>query len=168
MISQIIKFIRVISSEASPMQISFGVALGMIAGLTPLMSVHNIAVLFCLLFFRINLASFLISLPLFSLLAYLLDPLFHEIGLFILKEQSLLSTWTELYNSSFWRVARFNNTIVMGSLATSLAAFIPFVLLMNVLVKRYRSHVYVALKNSRMFKIMTSSKMLSRIVSVSE
>ena len=148
MITQIIKFLRVLASEAEPVQISMGIALAMVAGFTPLFSLHNVLVIFVLLAFRINLAAFLLALAFFTGLAYLLDPVFHNVGLSILNHAAMQDTWTTMYNSTFWRVAHFNNTIVMGSLAITLLAFIPVVLIMNILIKRYRSHVLVYLKNS--------------------
>ena len=89
MFSQLIKFIRVLSSEAAPIQISFGFALAMIVGLTPLLSLHNVLVIFCLLLFRVNLASFLLAWAFFSGIAYLLDPVFHEVGKSILNYPQL-------------------------------------------------------------------------------
>ena len=168
MFSQIIKFIRVLSSEVAPIQISLGFALAMIVGLTPLFSLHNLLVIFVLLLFRINLAAFLLAWAVFSGIAYLLDPLFHDLGKLILHHESLNALWTEMYNQPVWRIARFNNTIVMGSLEASLLAFIPFVLISNLLVKHYRSDVLTYVENSRLFKTLKSSKLLSRAVSLAE
>ena len=168
MITQFIKFLRVLASEASPLQISMGIALAMIAGLTPLFSLHNLLVIFVLLAFRINLAAFLLALALFSGLAYLLDPLFHSIGLSLLQQDTMQELWTNMYNSIFWRVANFNNTIVMGSLAITLLAFVPMMLIMNVLIKRYRSHVLVYLNNSKLASWLQSSKLVTRFTSLAE
>lgn len=168
MITQIIKFLRVLASEAEPVQISMGIALAMVAGFTPLFSLHNVLVIFVLLAFRINLAAFLLALAFFTGLAYLLDPVFHNVGLSILNHAAMQDTWTSMYNSTFWRVAHFNNTIVMGSLAITLLAFIPVVLIMNILIKRYRSHVLVYLKNSRIATWLQTSKLVTRFTSMVE
>ncbi len=168
MITQIIKFLRVLGSEAAPIQISMAIALAMIVGFTPLLSLHNALVVFVLLTFRINLAAFLLAWALFSALAYLLDPSFHHIGLSILQNESLQATWTTMYNSMFWRVANFNNTIVMGSLAVSLLAFIPLVVILNIFIKQYRSHILVFIKDSKIVKILQSSKLVTRLTSVVE
>ena len=168
MFSQIIKLFRVLSSETSPMQISMGFALALIIGLTPVMSLHNTVVVFLLLIFRINIAAFLLAWIFFSGLAYLLDPTFHQIGYSLLNNSDLNTLWTEMYNSTFWRISGFNNTIVMGSLVFSLIAFIPVVVISNILIKRYRSHLLVYLDNSRLFKLIKSSKTFSRFVSMAE
>lgn len=168
MITQLIKFLRVLGSEASPMQISLAIALAMVAGLTPLLSLHNLLVVFILLSFRINLGAFILALGLFSGIGYLFDPAFHSVGLSLLQNEVLVSIWTTMYNSMFWRFANFNNTIVMGSLVISLLAFVPFVLLLNVLIKKYRSQFLVFLNNSKIAKFIQNSKMFTRVSSMME
>lgn len=168
MITQILKVLRVLASEDSPMQISLAVALAMVMGLTPLFSLHNLLVLIILLSFRINLAAFLLAWAFFSGLAYLLDPLFHSLGMTILQHAAMQDIWTEMYNSAFWRLTNFNNTIVMGSFVTAILAFIPMLLILNFLIRRYRSHVLVFLKKSKLVTWMQSSKMITRITSAME
>lgn len=168
MITQILKLLRVLASEDSPMQISMGVALAMVMGLTPLFSLHNLLVLIILLSFRINLGAFLLAWAFFTGLAYLFDPLFHSLGLSILQHAAMQDTWTEMYNSTYWRLANFNNTIVMGSFVTAMLAFIPMLLILNFLIRRYRSHVLVFLKKSKLVTWMQSSKMITRITSAME
>jgi len=168
MFSQLIKFIRLLGSETEPYQISTAFALAMILGFTPLLSAHNILVIFFLLILRVNIAAFFFACFVFSGFAYLLDPLFNQFGQFILTSPDLKSTWTELYNSSWWRVTRFNNTLVMGSLAASLLAFIPVAVISNILIKRYRTHVIVYVKDSRLYNFLQNNKWFSRLIKVSE
>jgi uncharacterized protein (TIGR03546 family) len=126
MIQQIIGLIRIIHSETDPRQISLGFALGMIPGLTPLTSLHNLLVLLAILFFRVNIGAAMLSWGVFKILAYALDPLFHQIGLFLLTGVAFLQgLWTTLYNAPLVPYTRFNNSIVMGSLVFSLFAFYP-------------------------------------------
>jgi uncharacterized protein (TIGR03546 family) len=168
MFSQIIKFIRILSSETSPLQISAGFALAMVIGFTPLLSVHNVLVLLVLLMFRINLAAFLLSWGLFSAIAYLLDPAFHNVGLAVLNNPELSSIWTDMYNSSLWRLTGFNNTIVMGSLTVSLIAFIPMLIIGSLFIKYFRTVILEKINNSRLFNIIKSNKWFSRFVAVVE
>ena len=168
MFTQIIKFLRVLGSEASPMQISVAISLAMIVGFTPLLSFHNILVVLILLSFRINLAAFLLALGLFSAIAYLLDPVFHNVGLSLLQNESLQATWVAMYNSVFWRLAHFNNTLVMGSLAISLLAFVPLVLILNIAIKQYRNHFLAFLNKSRIARLIQSSKLMTRVTSMME
>lgn len=139
MIQQIIGLIRIIHSETDPRQISLGFALGMIPGLTPLTSLHNLLVLLAILFFRVNIGAAMLSWGVFKILAYALDPLFHPIGLFLLTGVAFLQgLWTTLYNAPLVPYTRFNNSIVMGSLVFSLLAFYPVYWGGRFMVVKYR------------------------------
>ncbi|MCB9776893.1 MAG: TIGR03546 family protein, partial [Nitrospiraceae bacterium] len=116
MIKLLAKLLRVLNSETEPGQISLGFGLAMIAGLTPLLSLHNLLVLLLVCVLRVNLSAFLLGLALCTGIAYALDPLFHQIGLAVLTAPALEGVWTALYQSVWWRLEHFNNSIVMGSL----------------------------------------------------
>lgn len=152
------KFLKVLNSNSEPGEISLALVLAMIAGLTPLWSLHNLLVLLLLLVLRANLSGFVLGLALFSGISYALDPLFHRIGLALLVASPLHDLWTILYNSTFWRLERFNNSIVMGSLIASLVLAPPFYLLANRLIRRYRMHVLAWVKKTRFMQMMTTSK----------
>lgn len=153
------KFLKILNSDADPGQISLGFAFAMIAGLTPLLSLHNLAVLLLVLVLRVNLSSFLLGLALFSGLAFALDALFHRIGLAVLTAPAFEGLWTTLYNSTLWRLERFNNSIVMGSLVVSLALFIPLVLIGNRLVRKYRDHVLQWVMKTGLMQAFQASKL---------
>jgi len=157
MLTLIAKFLKVLNSDAEPGQISLGFAFGMVMGFTPLMSLHNLAVLFLVLVIRCNLSAFLLSLGICSGLAYLLDPVFHQIGLSILTNPSMEPTFTDMYNQVLWRIERFNNTVVMGSLAVSLAAFVPLLFVSNLLIRKYRENVLEWVNKSQIMKAFKAS-----------
>src|SRR4030042_1102165 len=109
MIQQVISIIRLMHSETAPRQISLGFALGMIPGLTPVRSLHNVLVLLVLLFFRANTGAAMLSWAVFSILAFALAPLFHRFGLFLLRDVgSLQGLWTVLFNAPIIPYTRFN------------------------------------------------------------
>lgn len=154
MIRAAYKLIRIIGSETEPGQISLGFAFALIAGFTPLVSLHNLLVLFLILVLRVNLSAFLLGLAFFSGMAYLLDPLFHRIGLAILTAGSLEGLWTALYNSTLWRLDRFNNSIVMGSLIVSLLLFVPLYLISNRLILKYREHFLAWVQKTKLVHVL--------------
>lgn len=158
MLRLIARFLRVLNSVTNPGQISLGFCFAMVAGLTPMMSLHNLVVLLLILILRVNLSAFLLGLGVFSGMAYLLDPLFHWYGLRILTAPSLEGLWTSLYNSTLWRLAWFNNTMVMGSMVFSLALFVPLYFLSNSLIRRYRAHVLAWIQKTRLMQIFKASK----------
>jgi uncharacterized protein (TIGR03546 family) len=152
------KLLTVLNSEAAPGQISLAVAFSLIVGLTPLWSLHNLIVLLLVLLLRVNLSAFLLGTAFFSGVAYLLDPLFHRLGLAVLTAPSLEGAWTALYNSTLWRIERFNNSIVMGSVLVSLALFVPTVLALNWAIRRYRERVLATVKQWRVVQALTATR----------
>jgi uncharacterized protein (TIGR03546 family) len=155
------KILKVLNSEGEPWQISLGAALAMVMGLTPVMSMHNLVVLLLVLVLRANLSSFIAAFVVFSGIAYLLDPMFHAIGLKVLESGGLREMWTGMYQSPFWRLTRFNNTIVMGSLIFSLVAFVPLFLGLNVLIRKYRENILAWIRKTRLMKMFQASKVYS-------
>jgi uncharacterized protein (TIGR03546 family) len=161
--------LQVLNSETEPHQITLGLALGMVMGFTPMLTLHNLIVLLLVLVLRVNLSAFLVGIAIFSALAFALDPLFHSVGMAVLQAESLQGLWTDFYNTAWGRLEHFYNSVVMGSLIVAMALFIPVVLGGNRLVVHYRAHVpgwfkenriVTALKGSRFYEIYQS---LSRV-----
>ena len=159
MIESIAKLIKVLNSETEPGQISLALCLSMVAGLTPLLSFHNLLVLLLVLVLRVNLSAFIVGWAIFSALAYALDPLFHHIGLTILTAPTLTGFWTGLYNSVWFRLDRLYNTIVMGSLLFSLVLFVPALILFNMLIHRYREHLLAWVRKTRLMQVVKATKL---------
>lgn len=168
MIKTVAKVLKVLNSNAEPGQISLAFCFSMVAGLTPLYSIHNVIVLFLVLVLNVNLSAFILGLVFWSGIAYALDPVFHVIGLNVLTASAMESLWTALYNSTFFRLAKFNNSIVMGSLIFSLLFFIPLYLLGNILIVKYRERVLQWVLKSHIMEAMRGSKLYSAYKTVSE
>lgn len=158
MLKMLAKLLKVLNSDAEPGQISLALCLAMVAGLTPLMSLHNLLVLLLVLVLRANLSAFLLGLVVFTGIAYLLDPLFHQLGLAALTAGPLNGLWTSLYNIPLFRLANFNNSIVMGSLLFSLVLFVPLLLAGNRLIRAYRQHILRWVEKSRIMQFFMASK----------
>jgi len=167
MFNIIAKLFKVINSETDPGQISLALCLAMVAGLTPLFSLHNVFILLLVLLLRVNLSAFILGLGFFTGIAYLLDPVFHQAGFGILTAGSLNGLWTGFYNITLLRLAKFNNTIVMGSLVSSVIAFVPLFLLLNLLIKRYREHILAWLQKTRIMQLLKTSRLYSAYQAVS-
>ena len=168
MITILAKLLKMLNSEADPHQISAGFCLAMITGFTPLWSLHNLLVLFLILIFRVNLSAFLLGWALFSGIAYLLDPMFHALGYKILTAGALTGLWTALYNMDLFRLANFNNSLVMGSLVVSLALFVPLLLILNLIIQKYREHILAWVRKTRLAQIVNSSRLFSIYKTLSE
>ncbi len=167
MIQLFAKILKILNSETDPYQISLAVGLAMIIGFTPLMSLHNLVVLLFVLILRVNLSTFIVSWALFSGIAYLLDPLFHITGLALLTADSLEGLWTALYNIPVFRIERFYNSVVMGSLIVSALLFFPVYICSKHLVARYRRHVLAWVRKTRIMKMIKLSKFYKTYTSLS-
>lgn len=167
MVRTAMKLLKVLNSESEPSQISLAVALSMVAGLTPLWSLHNSLVFLLAFVLRVNLSAFFLGLAFFSGIAYLADGLFHRVGLWILTGEGLKGLWTSLYASPLLRIERFNNTIVMGSLASSLALFCPLLLALNLVIRKYRQHIVSRVGATRIAQMIKASKIYETYRSLS-
>ena len=141
MLRRIIKVLKALNSNEAPWQISLGIIFGALLGLTPLFSLYNLVVLFLALFINLNISMMIVSFAAFSLIAYALDPVFHQVGLALLTLPGLESFWMQFFSCPVFLFANLNNTIVMGSLISTLAVSVPLFFLLNLLVVKYR-HVY--------------------------
>jgi uncharacterized protein (TIGR03546 family) len=165
MLRLLAKTLKVLNSEADPAQISLALVLALVMGFTPFWSLHNLIVLLLVLVLRANLSTFILGLAVFGSLAYLLDPLFHRLGLVLLTADPLTGFWTSVYNTIPGRLDRINNTVVAGSLAFSMVVAFPVFLLFNLLIRKYReriktwvekSHIAQAIKANRFYRIYQS------------
>lgn len=168
MLTIIARIFKVLNSETEPVQISLALCLAMIAGLTPLWKLHNLVVLLLVLTLRVNLTTFIVAWLGFSGIAYLLDPLFHVIGLHLLTYDALEGVWTSLYSSTVWRLSNFNNSIVMGSLTVALALFVPVFILTRMVIDKYREHVLAWVMKSHIVKALKASKFYNAYQTVSD
>lgn len=166
MLGQITKLIKAFSSDVAPEQISLGIAFSMIVGFTPLWSLHNLLVLFLVMVLRVNGAAFMAGIALFSMLGYLLDPLFHQLGFFLLGLEALNGLWVTMYNSTLWRIENFSNTIVMGSLVFSVVLFAPVYLGGIWLINRYRQHIMAWIEKLRLTRFLKIQGWASKIRSL--
>ncbi|MDH5445595.1 MAG: TIGR03546 family protein [Gammaproteobacteria bacterium] len=163
MLGQITKLIKAFNSDIEPEQISLGIAFAMIVGFTPLWSLHNLLVLFLVFMLKVNGAAFTAGIALFALLGYLLDPLFHHVGLLLLQMDALNGLWVWMYNSTLWRIENFNNTIVMGSLVISLLLFVPVYLSSIQLISKYRVQLKALIEKLKLTRFMKVQNWASKV-----
>lgn len=152
------KFIKILRAGQTPNQIAGGFALGSILGLSPMFTLQGVLLWFIILMLDVNLSAAFLSITLFSLIAYLLDPIFHSIGYYLLVEvDGLQNFWTFLYNAPIAPLTRFNNTVVMGSLAGALVLTVPVFVGMKRFVIAYRTHIHARLEQTKLYRLLTTS-----------
>jgi len=152
--------VKALHSEGTPGQLAAGLALGSILGLTPLVSLHNAVVFALIVMLNVSFAGALLGWALFIPVGFLLDPLFDHIGhVLLLHTPALTPLWTSLYNMPVVPLTNFNNTVTLGSLAVSLALFVPFFFLSRWAVTRYRATIGERVKQSKWYRAVTASKL---------
>lgn len=141
MLRLLAKLLKALNSESDSGQISLAWVAGMIVGMTPFWSLHNLIVLFLVCVIRVNVSAFLVAVALFSGVGFLLDPLMDDVGAQLLAEPSLQAFWTGLYNNSGWRLTHFNNTLTLGSFVCAVVITLPMFFFTKMLINLYRAHV---------------------------
>lgn len=154
-------FIKILREGQTPVQIAGGFALGSIVGLSPNLTIQGILVWLIILILDVNLSSAILSFTLFSIIAFLFDPLINRLGFFVLTQIDFLKDfWTWLYNAPVAPLTRFNNTIVMGSLILSFILLIPVFFGMKSFVINYRSHIGSKIEKWKIYQIIKRSSLI--------
>lgn len=149
---------KLLNSEKAPSQLAAGLAFGMLVGLTPFMSLHNLILFFVVCLFRVNLSMFFVSLGVFKLLAFLFDPFFDWFGYKLLVDfEGLRSFWILITSGAVWPFFKFNNTIVMGSLGTGLILWAPIFIGGIAAIKAYRAKWREQVLNSKFMKVLKAT-----------
>jgi uncharacterized protein (TIGR03546 family) len=152
------KFIRVLRAGQTPRQIAGGFALGSIVGLSPVFTLQGLAVWLIIFVLDVNLSAAFLAFTVFSLFAYLFDPLFHSLGYALLVNvEGLRALWTSLYNAPIAPLSQFNNTVVMGSFVSALVLSVPVFFGMKNFVVAYRSHVGARIEKMKIYQVISKS-----------
>lgn len=153
------KLFKILRSGESPNRIAAGFCIGAILGLSPVFTVHGIVLILVLIIVNVNLASALFGMAIFSGLAYLLDPLFHSTGYFLLVDVSFLHAfWTALANIPLIALSRYNNTVVTGSFVVALLLAIPLFPATRAFVLYYRTSIDPKVQKLKIVQVLKSSK----------
>jgi len=156
------KLVKILRSAASPDQIASGFMIGMVIGLTPFWTLHNLILIVFLIVLNINIGTAIYSFILFSAIAYLADPIFHHLGYFILVDMaSLQNLWIYLYNLPIIALSRYNNTVVMGSLAIAIILAIPMFFIAKSGIIYYRENIDQKMQKWKIVQAVKGSKLYS-------
>ena len=153
------KILKVLRDGPSPAQVAGGFALGMFLGLIPFFNLYTLLIILVIFILNVNISAAVLGLMVFKLFAYLLDPVFHDLGYALLvKAEFLQDFWTSLYNLPVFPLTKFNNTVVLGSFISALVLSIPVFFLSKTGVVQYRGKLEPAVKNMKIVKVVQSSK----------
>lgn len=150
--------IKTLHSDGTPGQVAAGMALGAALGLTPLLNIHNLLIFTLIVLLNVSFGGAMLGWALFVPVGFLLDPLFHSIGLALLEVPSLRPWWTTLTNTPILPYTNFNNTVVLGSVVGWAVLAVPVFFAARYGVARYRATVGERVRRSRFYQAVTASK----------
>jgi uncharacterized protein (TIGR03546 family) len=153
----LVKFLKALNSESSPWQIAIAITLGMIVGFTPLWRLHNVVLLLIVLFFRVNIASFIVSVIMFSALSFILNPLILMTGDSLLTAEGLMPLWIAFYNTSIGQLSQFYHSLTLGGFVVSILLAIPVLLTSRVIVVQYREKIMAWVNKLKVVEMLKSS-----------
>lgn len=150
--------IKTLHSEGTPGQVALGIALGSILGLTPLMNLHNLLVFSLVVILNVSFGGAMLGWALFVPIGFILDPVFHRIGLALLEAPGLRGMWTAWYNTPLVPYTNFNNTVVLGSVVGWLVLGVPIFFAARYGVAKYRATIGERVRRSRLYQAITASR----------
>lgn len=158
-IQQILKLLELLHKETGETQLAAGFTLGMFMGFTPLSSLFWAVYVLLLILLRFNFGAAFFAYALFKILSFALDPLFHRLGDALLSAPALHGLWTWAFYVPLVPFTRFNNTIVLGSVVTSLILCVPFFFLSRWAIRKYRVTVVARIKETWVWKAWKATKL---------
>lgn len=163
MFGYLVNLIKALNANSKPSQIANSFCIGLLLGFMPKNNAMWYILLFFFAFVRIHKAGYLIFILIGSALTALLDPLFDNLGYAILTIPSLANFYGWLLDIPFVAFTKFNNSIVMGSLAFGLMIYIPLFFLIVFGVKVWRKYVAPKFIDSKILKTIYKIPGLAKI-----
>lgn len=159
LLRQIFGLIQLFNSETGTIQIAVGVACGFVLGMTPTLSLQSLLIFIGLFIFRIQIGAAFLSAFFFAFIAYLLDPIFHRVGEYILNMDALEGVFITLYNMPLIPYTRFNNTIVMGSGIVAIALSPAVFFFAKRLIEKYRAEVLERFRQTKFWRAVKATSL---------
>ena len=151
---------RALNSEGTPGQVAAGFALGAALGLTPLLSLHNVLVVCAAFLLNVSLPGVMLGWLATVPVGFMLDGSFDALGSWLLVDMTaLLPLWVALYDTPVAAWTGFNNTVLLGSLVSWVAAVPILFLGVRWAVARYRETIYERLQETHLFRAARASKL---------
>jgi uncharacterized protein (TIGR03546 family) len=158
LIKLIQSIIKTLHSEGTPGQVAAGIAIGSVLGLTPLLNVHNLIIFSLVVLLNVSFGGAMLGWALFVPIGFLLDPMFHAVGLELLQAPWLRPLWTSWTNTPLLPYTNFNNTVVLGSFVGWIVLAVPIFFGARYGVARYRATIGERVRRSRFYRAITASQ----------
>ena len=157
------KIFVAINSNKKTSQVALAISFAFLLALVPKANLFWISLFTLTFFLKINQAVEMVFLAVFSLSLGFLDKFLDRIGFAILTVLSLGDFFTKLFNSPFFYMTKYYNSIVMGGLVVGLAMFVPIYFIAKYLVDVYRDKVREKIANNKIVKAVSKQPILMGI-----
>lgn len=158
MLTLLAKLLHALNSDSSIRQIALAISLGFIVGLSPLLTLHNLVIIFFVLLIRAHLGSFILAVGFFSGVSYLLSSLIVELGEYLLTEPALADFFTQLYQLSLFKLAHWHHTYVLGAFVLGAILSVPLYFISKIIIEKYRVHIMSFFEKFRVVQALKASK----------
>jgi uncharacterized protein (TIGR03546 family) len=149
-----------INSNKKTSQVALAISFAFLLALIPKANLFWISLFTLTFFLKINQAVEMVFLAVFSMLLDFLDIFLDKIGFAILTVPSLGDFFTRLFNTPFFFLTKYYNSIVMGGLVVGLVMFVPIYFLAKYLVDIYRDKVRENIANNKFVKAVSKQPIL--------
>jgi uncharacterized protein (TIGR03546 family) len=154
------KIFVAINSNKKTSQVALAISFAFLLALIPKANLFWISLFTLTFFLKINQAVEMVFLAVFSMLLGFLDIFLDKIGFAILTVSSLGDFFTRLFNTPFFFLTKYYNSIVMGGLVVGLVMFVPIYFLAKYLVDIYRDKVREKIANNKFVKAVSKQPIL--------
>lgn len=152
MLKGIAKLILALNGNVKRSQIAAGIAWGVLLGLIPAGNIFWIVIFLVSFFFNHNHGSKIFGMAIMMVIHPIFVYQIHALGEWILYIGALKPFFTSLYNMPFVPFTKFNNTLVMGGLASGIILWIPVFALFMLLIPLYRNKLAPVIRESKIIK----------------
>jgi uncharacterized protein (TIGR03546 family) len=167
MLTLLAKLLQALNGDSSIRQIALAIALGFVVGLSPILTLHNIVIIFFVFIIRVHLGSFILAVGFFSGVSYLLSSLIVQVGESLLTQPSLVDFFTSLYQLSLFKLAHWHHTYILGAFVLGAVLCVPIYFISKLIIEKYRVHVMTFFDKFRIVKALKASKFYSLYTSFS-
>jgi uncharacterized protein (TIGR03546 family) len=149
-----------INSNKKTSQVALAISFAFLLALVPKANLFWISLFTLTFFLKVNQAVEIVFLAVFSLFLDFLDVFLDRIGFAILTVPSMGDFFTKLFNSPFFYMTKYYNSIVMGGLVVGLTMFLPIYFLSKYMVDVYRDKMREKIANNKFVKAVSKQPIL--------
>ena len=149
-----------INSNKKTSQVALAISFAFLLALIPKANLFWISLFTLTFFLKVNQAVEMVFLAVFSMFLDFLDVFLDKIGFAILTVPTLGDFFTKLFNTPFFFLTKYYNSLVMGGLVVGLVMFMPIYFLSKYLVDVYRDKGREKIANNRFVKAVSKQPIL--------